>query len=127
MAVTAQPVHKIGYTEWVWVLTAADQIAVSTPNIFSFNEKTVDINGVSDIAGWNGATGLWEGSLEDPTLNHFKLLNTVPDITELSFIAISQPRLYTILPNAAYIRPRISNGTLGATGVRFILCVRGRF
>ena len=127
MAVTATPVYRGTYTEWVWVLTAADQIAVPTPNIFYANEKTVDINGVSDANGWNGATGIWEGSLEDPELEHFKLLNTIPDTQDLSFIAVSQPKLFMILPDAAYIRPRISDGTLGATGVRFILCMRGRF
>lgn len=127
MAVTAERTQRIGYTEWIWVLTAVDQIALPTPNIFEANEKTVDINGISDAAGWNGATALWEGSLEKPELEHFKLLNTIPDTTDLTFDAVSQPRLYMILPDAAYVRPRVSVGTLGATGVRFILCVRGRF
>ncbi len=126
MSVQPSKILKIGYTEFVWVLTAADQIALPTPNIYAANEKTVDINGVSDVNGWNGATGVWEGSLEDPALEHFKLLNTIPDVTDLSFIAVSQPRLYTILPNAAYVRPRITNGVVGAVGVRFILTVRGK-
>lgn len=115
-------ITKVGYAVlYEWVLTSADPVAEPTKLLCERPEKTVDVHGASDAAGFNtarigihGTLALFGGT--------YKLLNSVPDTQDLSFTAATSKPL-TVLPNVSRIKPVVESGTLGATGVRVQLLV----
>lgn len=109
--------HSHGsYTLYVWTLTSADAIAVPTPVLAMRSDKSVDIHGVSDAAGFNTATVEIHGTLTLTGSDHFKLQNSVPDTQDLSFTAATD-KAYLVLPNVARIKPVVTAGAPGATGI----------
>ena len=120
MAVDPTVERRGSYILYKWVLTSADQTANPTTRIGAFSEKSVDLQGVSDAAGWNSSTIQLHG------INHpdgtYKLLNTIPDTTDLTFTAAAS-KAFVILPNVLQVKPVVTSGTLGATGVPIYLLV----
>lgn len=121
MAVAPTITEQGDYGRYVWVLTSADQIAHPTPPLPGRNEKTIDVRGGAGAAEFNGAVVAIQGTL-DLTDTNFKTLKSVPDTQTLSFSAATDT-LYTILPHAVRIKPVITSGTVGATGITIVLVV----
>jgi hypothetical protein len=112
-----------GYvTLFTMVLTASDFVADPTPPIGHRGEKTIDVNGTSDANGFNGCTVQIHGDLSMSGTGHFKLLNSVPDTTDLSFTA-ALARSMTILANVNRIKPVITAGAPGVVGITIELLV----
>jgi hypothetical protein len=120
MAVMPESQRHGTYSRYRWVLTSADQEAMSVA-VADRNEKTVQVRGASTAAGFNGATLEIQGSLDAVEPAVYDLLNTVPDTLDLTFTA--QSRIYTILPNVLRVKPVVSAGTVGSTGVEVVLLV----
>lgn len=99
-----------------WILTSADYIAEPTPPIPHRAEKTVDVHGGAGAAEFNGCSVAIQGDLSLTGAGHFKLLNTIPDTTDLSFTAAAI-RPFAILPNVSRIKPVVTSGAPGATGI----------
>ena len=112
------------YTRYEWVLTATDQVAEPTYVLGMHNEKSVDVHGEDDADGFNGATVEVHGSLDAIAAGVYKLCNTVPDTLDLQFVAAAT-RIYTILPHVLRIKPVVTNGTVGAVGVRVVMLATG--
>lgn len=122
MAVAPTISFKGSYTRYEWTLTSADQDALPTQPMGSRSDKSVDVHGASTAAGFNGATVEVHGSLDEDAGGTYKLLNTVPDTTTLSFTAAST-QIFTILPNVLRVKPVVAAGTVGSTGVTVVLLV----
>lgn len=121
MAVTPEFKQGGNWSWFEWILTSADQDAVPTPPIGHRNDKTVDLNEIA-AGGFGTGTVQIHGDLQESGPGFFKLMNTIPDTTQLSFTA-NTPEQYLILPNVHRVKPVVTAGTLSADGVRITLLV----
>lgn len=122
MAVAPTVSMRGSYSRYSWTLTSADQIALPTQPIGSRSDKSIDVHGTSTAGGFNGATVELHGSLDEIEAGTYKLLNTVPDTVTLSFTAAAT-QIFTILPNVLRVKPVVTAGTVGATGVTVVLLI----
>ena len=110
------------FTRYAWTLTATDQVAAPHRGLLGHRgEKSVDVRGAATADGFNGATVEIHGTLDEADTN-YKLLNTVPDTVDLTYTAAAT-RIRPVLPNAMRIKPVVTAGTVGATGVTVVLLV----
>ena len=120
MAVTPTVIARGNYTIYEWVLTSADDIAISTPPIGHRNDKTIDMN--ENTGGFSTDTLKIHGDIQEDGPGFFKLCNSIPDTQLLSFTANTTTQFH-ILPNVNRVRPVRTAGTLGINGVRITLHV----
>ena len=121
MPVRAQQILSAGRaTQYKWVLTLADPVALPTPPILFHSDKTVQVFGTQDADGWNTATVAVQGSTDD-SVGYAAC--TDPQGNSLTFT--NQNKIETIQENVKHIRPLVTAGALGATGIIIILTSGG--
>lgn len=108
------------YSIVTWVLTSADDVALPSPAMGHRNDKTIDVFEVAS-GGWGTATIQIQGDLNQDGDGNFKLLNSVPDTTEFTFVSTDAVRQLPVLPNVTRVKPVRTAGALGADGVKIIM------
>lgn len=119
MAVDATVIQNKGpYTLYQWTLTSADSTANPVPAPMGHrSEKTVKMFGTVDAAGWNTATIQMQGDVELSGTDFLVVRDEQGNDAELT----GANGLITILQNVSRIKPVVTAGALGATGVTITL------